>query len=59
LAGKSRNLVLKLVQEASELLDESALPLYVGDVYDKQVPKVEGLSVVSVQSSNLHEVVPR
>jgi hypothetical protein len=59
LSGKKRNLVTKLLKEAAELLDKDALPLYVGDVCDKNVPKVEGLSAVFVQSSNLNEVVPR
>ena len=50
---------MKLLKEAAELLDKDAPPLYVGDVYDKNVPKVEGISVVFVQSSNHAEVVPR
>ena len=59
MAGNKRSLVTKLIKEASELLDKDGLPLYVGDVYDKNVPKIEGLPVYSVQSSNLDQVVPR
>ena len=59
LAGEKQNLVAELMKEAAELLDKDALPLFVGDVYDKNVPKVEGLPFYKLQSSNLDHVVPR
>ena len=58
LAGKKRNLVLKLVKEAAELLDKDALPLFVGDTADDMAPKVKDLNVFYVQSTNLADVVP-